>query len=120
MWKNQRRFANVHLKHFGEGKKALVTCILEECHWLCQAVKEEQGRPFDPQSIMNNAVANVICSVMFGHRFDYSDTRFQTLPALGRRSHFLNRNCTCSALRCLSWTYEVLARTPPNHFFTLR
>ncbi|XP_064189694.1 cytochrome P450 2J2-like [Anguilla rostrata] len=89
MWKNQRRFANIHLKHFGEGKKALVTCILEECHWLCQAVKEEQGRPFDPQFIMNNAVANVICSVMFGHRFDYSDTRFQTLLRLDAEAIFL-------------------------------
>ncbi|KAJ8376314.1 hypothetical protein SKAU_G00068940 [Synaphobranchus kaupii] len=92
LWKSQRKFANMHLKYFGEGKKTLETCIVQECHVLCKAMKEEQGRPFDPQFTTNNAVANVICSVMFGHRFDYNDTRFQTLLRLDAEAIFLFGN----------------------------
>ncbi|KAJ8388423.1 hypothetical protein AAFF_G00132990 [Aldrovandia affinis] len=82
MWKSQRKFANTHLKYFGEGKKTLETSIIQECSFFCQAMKEEQGRPFDPQFTMNNAVANVISSLLFGHRFDYSDAHFQTILRL--------------------------------------
>ncbi|KAI1892059.1 hypothetical protein AGOR_G00150080 [Albula goreensis] len=82
LWKNQRKFTNTHLKYFGEGKRTLETYILQECNFLCQAMKEEQGRPFDPQFTVNNAVGNVICSVVFGRRFEYSDTKFQTLLRL--------------------------------------
>lgn len=44
LWKSQRRFANTHLKYFGEGKKTLETSIIQECSFLCQAMKEEQGK----------------------------------------------------------------------------
>ena len=33
--------------------------------------------PFDPQMKLNSATGNVIISVVFGCRFDYSDERFQ-------------------------------------------
>ncbi|XP_061095953.1 cytochrome P450 2J2-like [Conger conger] len=89
LWKSQRKFANIHLKYFGEGKKTLMTFIQQECHYVCQAMKEEQGRPFDPELTMNNAVSNIICSVVFGHRFEYSDARFQTLLRLLTEAIFL-------------------------------
>ncbi|KAJ8279030.1 hypothetical protein COCON_G00060960 [Conger conger] len=89
LWKSQRKFANIHLKYFGEGKKTLMTYIQQECQYICQAMKEEQGRPFDPQFTMSNAVSNVISSVVFGHRFDYSDTRFQTVLRLNAEAIFL-------------------------------
>ncbi len=37
------------------------------------------GRAFDPRLLLNNAVANVICVLVFGHRFEYSDNDFQSL-----------------------------------------
>ncbi|KAJ8277546.1 hypothetical protein GJAV_G00076460 [Gymnothorax javanicus] len=52
-------------------------------------MKEEQGRPFDPQSLMASAVGNVISSVLFGHRFDYSDARFQSVLRLDAEAIFL-------------------------------
>lgn len=35
--------------------------------------------PFDPQFTLNNATANIIWSVLFGHRFDYNDERFHRI-----------------------------------------
>ncbi|XP_012683701.1 cytochrome P450 2J2-like [Clupea harengus] len=76
MWKIQKKFANAHLRHFGEGRKTLELHIQQECHYLCEAFKEERD-PFDPQMKLNSATGNVIISVVFGCRFDYSDERFQ-------------------------------------------
>ncbi|KAJ7992923.1 hypothetical protein DPEC_G00267110 [Dallia pectoralis] len=82
MWKNQRKFANTHLHNFGEGKKGLEHYIQLESNYLCEAFKEEQGRGFNPHFILNNAVGNIIASVVFGHRFEYSDGKFQKLLRL--------------------------------------
>ena len=37
------------------------------------------GGPFNPHAIINNAVSNLICSLVFGHRFDYKNERFTKL-----------------------------------------
>ncbi|XP_056133846.1 cytochrome P450 2J2-like isoform X2 [Lampris incognitus] len=82
LWKMQRKFANTHLRYFGEGKKSLEKHTELESTLLCEAFKEEQGKPFNPHYTINNAVGNVISSVVFGKRFDYSDERFQNLLRL--------------------------------------
>ncbi|NXM00677.1 CP2J2 protein, partial [Tyrannus savana] len=40
------------------------------------------GNPFDPQFTLTNAVSNVICSLIFGNRFDYHDEDFRKLLKL--------------------------------------
>lgn len=37
------------------------------------------GEPFDPVPLLNNAVANIICQIVFGRRFDYGDAIFQRM-----------------------------------------
>lgn len=37
------------------------------------------GEPFDPVPLLNNAVANIICQIVFGRRFDYNDHNFQSM-----------------------------------------
>ncbi|KAJ7992925.1 hypothetical protein DPEC_G00267130 [Dallia pectoralis] len=82
MWKSQKKFANTHLRNFGEGKKGLEHYIQLETNFLCEVFKEEQGRGFNPHFILNTAVGNVISSVVFGHRFEYSDENYQKLLRL--------------------------------------
>lgn len=31
------------------------------------------GRPVDPLSLIHSAASNIICSVLFGQRYDYGD-----------------------------------------------
>lgn len=44
LWKKQRKFANAHLRYFGEGQKSLEKYIEVESNYLCEAFKEEQGK----------------------------------------------------------------------------
>lgn len=37
------------------------------------------GEPFDPVPLLNNAVANIICQIVFGRRFDYTNQLFQSM-----------------------------------------
>ncbi|KAL4634978.1 cytochrome P450 2J2-like [Arapaima gigas] len=89
MWKKHRRFASLYFKPFGEGKKAMELYIKQECNFLCQAI-EDHGKPCDPQYILTNAVSNIICTLVFGHRYDYSDPDFQTLLRLDAECIYLS------------------------------
>ncbi|XP_032822975.2 cytochrome P450 2J4-like [Petromyzon marinus] len=77
-WKQQRRFALSTLRNFGLGKKSLEEKINEEVAILVQTFRES-GDTFDPHFSINNAVSNIICSIVFGNRFDYDDKRFRNL-----------------------------------------
>uniref|UniRef100_A0A3B3V4A9 Cytochrome P450, family 2, subfamily N, polypeptide 13 n=1 Tax=Poecilia latipinna TaxID=48699 RepID=A0A3B3V4A9_9TELE len=37
------------------------------------------GKSFDPVPLLNNAVSNIICQIVFGRRFDYSDQDLQSM-----------------------------------------
>ncbi|XP_043922166.1 cytochrome P450 2D15-like [Protopterus annectens] len=78
-WKEQRRFILSTFRNFGLGKKSLEDKITEEAGFLCTEFQMQKGRPFDTHYIINNAVSNVICSMIFGDRFHYEDEKFLEL-----------------------------------------
>jgi len=43
-WRTHRKFAGIHLRTVGEGKKVLELNIQQECVYLCDAFKAEKGR----------------------------------------------------------------------------
>uniref|UniRef100_A0AAX7TLC7 Uncharacterized protein n=1 Tax=Astatotilapia calliptera TaxID=8154 RepID=A0AAX7TLC7_ASTCA len=76
LWKQQRRFALSTLRQFGFGKKSLESVVLDEFTYCAKNIRSYKGKPFDPHLILNNAVSNIICSLVFGHRFEYSEEKF--------------------------------------------
>ena len=48
-----------------------------EVEEMIKKVREKQGRPFDMRQLTTSCVANVMMSMMFGHRFNHSDPSFQ-------------------------------------------
>ncbi|XP_072028132.1 cytochrome P450 2J4-like [Amphiura filiformis] len=83
-WKEQRRFALKTLRSFGVGKRSFEANISEEVKCLANEISSLEGKAFDPGHFTNNAAANVICSVVFGKRFEYSDPSFKRLMVLLR------------------------------------
>ncbi|XP_067166989.1 cytochrome P450 2D6 isoform X3 [Apteryx mantelli] len=47
---------------------------------------KSEGRPFDLRFLVNNAVCNVICTTIYGERFDYGDKTFKELLCLFENS----------------------------------
>ena len=42
-----------------------------------ERLKNFENKPFDIQDTLNTSVSNVICSLLFGKRFDYEDSKFK-------------------------------------------
>ncbi|KAM5164324.1 cytochrome P450 2K1-like isoform 2-T2 [Mantella aurantiaca] len=49
---------------------------------MFQNMDKEFGKPFDNMITINSAVANIIVSVLLGHRMDYEDRQFKRLLSL--------------------------------------
>ncbi|KAK1156727.1 cytochrome P450 2K1-like [Acipenser oxyrinchus oxyrinchus] len=81
-WKVMRRFTLSTLRALGMGKKTIEDRIIEESQRLVDVFQSHKGKPFDPQIIINSAVSNIICSIMFGDRFDYGDAQFLNLQRM--------------------------------------
>ncbi|XP_068102883.1 cytochrome P450 2K4-like [Hyperolius riggenbachi] len=81
-WKTMRRFTLSTLRDFGMGKKTVEARIQDELIPLIENFKSHNGKPFDTNIIMNSAVSNVICSIIFGKRFEYDDPVFKKLVGI--------------------------------------
>eukprot|EP00074_Homo_sapiens_P071072 XP_011524857.1 cytochrome P450 2F1 isoform X6 [Homo sapiens] len=81
-WKVLRQFSIQILRNFGMGKRSIEERILEEGSFLLAELRKTEGEPFDPTFVLSRSVSNIICSVLFGSRFDYDDERLLTIIRL--------------------------------------
>ncbi|XP_068098769.1 cytochrome P450 2D6-like isoform X2 [Hyperolius riggenbachi] len=108
------------------GKKSLEERVLEEARCLSAEFKTHKSEPFDPHYIINNAVANVICSIAFGDRFEYNDAKFQRLlylfdASLKAESGFLAQLLNdVPWLTKINWLVDYVLHTEHDLFAFLR
>ncbi|XP_077203923.1 cytochrome P450 2J2-like [Paroedura picta] len=78
-WKTQRRFSIMILKTLGLGRRSLEYQIQEEACHLVESFTNTKGQPTEPPFFLTLAVSNVICAVVFGHRFSNNNKEFHKL-----------------------------------------
>ncbi|CAH2285540.1 cytochrome P450 2D17 [Pelobates cultripes] len=117
-WKERRRFTLSTLRDFGMGKKSVEERVREEAGFLCSAFSAEKGCAFDPLLLLNNAVSNVICSVIFGERFDYSDKTFRKILALLRETFERSNGVMPQLYKIFPWLIKIPG--PHQKLFTLQ
>uniref|UniRef100_A0A8C3MD97 Uncharacterized protein n=1 Tax=Geospiza parvula TaxID=87175 RepID=A0A8C3MD97_GEOPR len=76
LWKQQRRFGMATMRKMGLGKKKKDYLLQEEAAHLSLVFT---GKPLDPAMPIVHTVSNVICSMIFGHRFSRDDENFHRL-----------------------------------------
>ncbi|XP_061181536.1 cytochrome P450 2B4-like [Saccostrea echinata] len=79
LWKEHRTFALTTMRKFGFGRRCLESQIMDEVDCLMDELEKYEQEAFDIQSILNSSVSNVICSLLFGKRFNYEDAKFKRL-----------------------------------------
>ncbi|XP_072036984.1 cytochrome P450 2U1-like [Amphiura filiformis] len=82
-WNQERRFILEIFKKFGVGRSKFEDQIETESKCLIEEIAKLKGEQFDPNHVLVNAVSNVIVSVIFGKRYEYSDERFKYFLDLG-------------------------------------
>ncbi|KAM4696336.1 cytochrome P450 2G1-like [Rhinophrynus dorsalis] len=78
-WRQMHNFTIKTLKDFGMGKKSIEVKIQEEAHYLVEEFRKSKGIPIEPHKCIMDAVSNVLFSILFGNRFEYSDETFSKL-----------------------------------------
>ncbi|XP_060706331.1 cytochrome P450 2K1-like [Hemiscyllium ocellatum] len=89
LWRENRKFVISALRGFGMGKKSVEDRITEEASFLVNVFESHKGQPFETAGILNSAVSNIICSILFGDRFDYDDKMFNSLTNMNNEMTML-------------------------------
>ncbi|XP_068106957.1 cytochrome P450 2G1-like [Hyperolius riggenbachi] len=88
-WKIIRTFTLKTLKSFGFGNKSIEAKIQEEALCSVEELNKYHGVQFNPSNLFMGSFSDVLCSVMFGDRYEYKDERFSKLLAIVNESFSL-------------------------------
>ena len=120
VWSQQRRFTFGIFRKFGIGRAKFESKIADESHAVIEEIASYKETPFDPNHLLINAVSNVICSVIFGKRYEYSDDKFKYFMAVSTRQLQLSVKhlpvIFIPALRFLPFAAKALKETTVNFF----
>lgn len=81
-WKELKKITLRALREFGFGKKSLEENIQEEVKIFLDFIDETNGANFSMDEKVNVSISNIICSIVFGKRYDYHDRTFVKLMTI--------------------------------------
>ncbi|XP_004648027.1 cytochrome P450 2A13-like isoform X2 [Octodon degus] len=110
--KHLRRFSISTLRDFGLGKRGIEERIQEEAGFIVEALRSTGGTFIDPTFYISQAIANVICSIVFGDRFDYEDKEFLSLLSMMLQSFQFTATSTG---QLLEFFMSVMKHLPGPH-----
>ncbi|CAC5413815.1 Cytochrome P450 2C20,Cytochrome P450 2D15,Cytochrome P450 2E1,Cytochrome P450 2J3,Cytochrome P450 2M1,Cytochrome P450 2G1,Cytochrome P450 2A13,Vitamin D(3) 25-hydroxylase,Cytochrome P450 2F3,Cytochrome P450 2K3,Cytochrome P450 2C55,Cytochrome P450 2F2,Cytochrome P450 2C2,Cytochrome P450 2A11,Vitamin D 25-hydroxylase,Cytochrome P450 2J1,Cytochrome P450 2L1,Cytochrome P450 2C8,Cytochrome P450 2A10,Cytochrome P450 2K1,Cytochrome P450 2C31,Cytochrome P450 2K4,Cytochrome P450 2B12,Cytochrome P450 2J2,Cytochrome len=79
LWKEHRTFTIGALREFGFGKRSQESKIKEEIEVLIRVIGEQNGTPFKIKGLLTLCVSNIMCSIIFGKRYEHTDKFFMSL-----------------------------------------
>ncbi|KAM5134183.1 cytochrome P450 2B1-like [Callospermophilus lateralis] len=111
-WKTLRRFSLATMRDFGMGKRSIEERIQEEAQCLVEELRKSKGALLDPTFLFQSITANIICSIVFGERFDYKDREFLRLLDMFYQSFTLISSFSSQVFEFFS---DVLKHFPGTH-----
>ncbi|XP_062328257.1 cytochrome P450 2M1-like [Osmerus eperlanus] len=118
-WKVMRRFTLSTLKNFGMGRRSIEERVQEEAMCLVQSFSLlGELTKIHLKDHLCYSVANVICSIVFGHRYEQDDPNFTLIyKAMDNYFSILNRpigvlyNTFPKIVGCLPGSHQDMFRT---------
>ncbi|XP_005415127.1 PREDICTED: cytochrome P450 2B4-like isoform X2 [Chinchilla lanigera] len=111
-WKALRRFSLTTMRDFGMGKRSVEERIQEEAQCMLEELRKSQGGLVDPIFLFHSVTANIICSIVFGKRFDYKDHQFLRLLDLFYKTFSLGSSFSSQVLELFP---SILKHFPGPH-----
>ena len=119
IWNDARRFTLCMMKEFGMGKAAAEDIICHESTQVMEMFASYENRAFNPLYAVSIAVSNIICSFVFGRRFDYEDPKFKrSLLSINNFAVTLSKPLTVLPLRTRlgRWIFKKKHEELQKHF----
>ena len=110
VWREHRKFTVSALRNLGLGKTSFADKIQEELTAFCKVLDKTEGADTDPANALQTAIANIVCSIAFGKRFDYDE------PVFVRFLQIFDENMSISGVTALLNFFPFLLYMPGDTF----
>ncbi|XP_039248587.2 cytochrome P450 2U1-like [Styela clava] len=107
-WKVLHKFGSKTLRGFGVGRKGMEANIIEEMPLLIESMRANDGKSLYMK--FHFTMANIICRIVFGSRFEYEDKKF--LHMLQMLQNLVSNNFNATMLK-LVLLAPILRYIPP-------
>ncbi|XP_065649368.1 steroid 17-alpha-hydroxylase/17,20 lyase-like [Hydra vulgaris] len=79
LWKNLRKIVHSSLTFYGEKSESFESLLIKESEELHRRLLQKSKKPTELKTEFGAAIANVISFIVFGKRYQYSDSAFKEI-----------------------------------------